>query len=253
MIGRNLGRRILALVLADSIGVLVLYSLGILVIETLFVLGNVSLMIAIVLWEKDAAWRGAILDEELSVDDRWSKTKARIEWIEKRASRNSSVKDAAALQQEKSRLTNELRRLEWSIKESELGSISLASMGKMGVKRVDGARNLPIREAVTEKKGMKALDRMIREAIDVLRQEPIESFPITLSAIQNTVAASYKQIKRMDQNSGVLVDYWVVWVVISSLVSKQQFDEKFVGYASGQTRVKVNRLIETARARGVIA
>jgi len=238
-----LRRSLFLLVLANVLAVVALYILGLLFIETLFALWNVSVIVAIVLWDREAAKNDPQV-ETFSAEERWSKAKARLESIERRLKKDMPESEFTALKKERNWLTVELRRLEWSLKESDLTSLTLASMGK--VKQLERQDGLAGRRggSVSEKDGLKELDRLIGAAVDAVNHEPEESIPFALKPLINRVNADFNQIKKTDRNSALLQDYWAVWATLSCRYHDQTLDPRIIEYSREEAKEKIERLFQ---------
>ncbi len=177
---------------------------------------------------------------------------------------------------------NELRRLEWSLREavqscvktlralerrnftSQLKSNSLS-------KQIDDAAIVPIREngapgpssiarekalaaarkralAEREKAQRKILINILDNAEAIATVEPVSSLPDALRPIANELRAHYNDIKKRSKGQLValktdtLTDYWASWAAVSSLLNGTTLDGRIVKYASKDMRERIVRI-----------
>src|SRR5579875_2826261 len=114
------------------------YLFGIFFIQTILLIGYVAGFVAIMFWEREQRKTSQLVpDVKLTNDEKWSRKKRRLEQIERELGK-----------QQKRELENELRRIEWSIKESSLAEVYNANLGRLreigkALEERGSERNLP--------------------------------------------------------------------------------------------------------------
>jgi hypothetical protein len=246
---RGLRQKLAVLILADLCAATALYFSNLIFVQTLLVVWNSSVMVGIVVWEKSSPSKDDALNLDVSADQRWGRMKMRIEWVDKRLAKANTESEKAALVKEKEWLVNELRRLEWSVKESELTSLSLASTGRLGILDSGQEDSGPLPLSFEEKNGVKALEKTVDNAVAVVLNEPEGSLTHSLRPLLNNLTAAYNALRRRDKHSPLLSDYWVVWAVLSARAKGQLVNSEISKYASKEVRPKILRLIEATQSR----
>lgn len=266
--------KILLIVLGAVLGSIALLLCGAFYIEALMLVWNFAFVASVIVWERhkrSLALSGTSFS--FSNDERWSRTKKDLEKIEGRLDKTRDSEKRRTLLYQKHALENELRRVEWSIKESNLNAMFNAGTGSL--RKVD-SKNYPIRYdgegnpetpdgidpldkytpegALRERKRLeklaeerKNLERIVDGAILILRSEPAESVPEALRSLANEFRANYNILKKQNRNRS-LTDYWVAWAVISSIMNRVKVDVKISKYASDDFRPRLLRLIKLAEA-----
>lgn len=228
-----------------------------------------------IVWEKhkrETALNGG--GPTFSNDERWSKTKRDIERIDGKLDKTRDSDKRRGLLHQKYLLENELRRLEWAIKESNLNGMYNAGTGSL--RKLD-PKGMPLRSqnqngtldkdseeidpgerytpdgALRERKRLerraeerKNLQRIIDNAEAILRAEPADSIPAALKPVANDFKAHYNVLKKRRNNQDSLADYWVAWAVISSIMNRIEVDPQIAKYASEQFRPRISKFIKLA-------
>ena len=260
-----------ALVLTGSaIATLLLLSHDALTIETLLVIWNVALFIGIMIWEREKREKIANGQLSFSDDERWTKIKKKIETLDQKLDKTKDADDKRALVNQKRWLENELRRVEWSIKESNLNGIYNANSGNM--KRSDGRNRMrksdePLsseeradlerrrdydpeaaallrKELEREVQERKSLERILDNAEAVVNLEPASSLAVALKPVANDFKAHYNAIKKRRGNSPSLSDYWVAWAVLLSITNDQGVDQGISKYCSKDFRPRMIKFLK---------
>ena len=267
--------KILLIVSGAVLGSLALILCGAFYIEALMVIWNFAFVASVIVWERHK--RSLALSGTPAVsfsnDERWSRTKRDLEKIESRLDKTRDGEKRRTLLFQKHALENELRRLEWSIKESNLNAMFNAGAGSL--RKVD-SKNSPIRYdsegnpeipdgvdpldkytpegALRERKRLeklaeerKNLERIVDGAISILKSEPPESVPEILRSLANEFRANYNILKKQNRYRS-LADYWVAWAVISSIINRVKIDAGISKYASEDFRPRLLKLIKLAEA-----
>ncbi|MFI5420214.1 MAG: hypothetical protein ACHQ1H_04545, partial [Nitrososphaerales archaeon] len=112
----------MAMILGFSLAsILVLSFAGILLIQSIILVGYFAMIPSILTWEKYTATKRLFSkDSDLSADERWVLTKMDLEKIQKQIDKCKNQAEKKHLNSSKSSLENKLRGLEWSLRESDL-------------------------------------------------------------------------------------------------------------------------------------
>jgi hypothetical protein len=266
--------KILLIVSGAMLGSLALLLCGAFYIEALMLVWNFAFVASVIVWERhkrSLALSGTSLS--FSNDERWSRTKRDLEKIDGRLDKTRDSEKRRTLLYQKHALENELRRIEWSIKESNLNAMFNAGTGNL--RKVD-SKNFPIHYdsegnpgipdgvdpldkytpegALRERKRLeklaeerKNLDRIVDGAILILKFEPPESVPESLRSLANEFRANYNILKKQNRNRS-LADYWVAWAILSSIINRVKIDTRISKYASDDLRPRLLKLIKLAEA-----
>jgi hypothetical protein len=261
--------------------VVALWFTGLLSILTLLVLWNFSALAAIVFWERERRNQTLKTGANFSNDDRWSKTKMDLEKVENKLSKAKDPERRKALLRSKSWLENELRRLEWSIRESGLNAMYNAGSAGLRNPKVNkkhprdlsdhaessssvnnnwayapddrlGERWALRKRAQLELefKERQNLDNALIAAEAIIANEPTESLPEALQPIANDCKAHYNLIKKRvkPKKTPILCDYWIAWSLIQTVQNKLPFDSALEKYASNEFKPKVKKFINSVDA-----
>jgi hypothetical protein len=212
----SLRGRISLLAFVDATATSAAYLLGFLGLPLLFVVWNVSMMVVILLWEREEAGREVAGGERIQADEQATKVRTALAEVERCLSAKPAAEQAALLKKRKSWLLNELRRLEWALKEAELNSLARVAERK-GIPLERAARILSTDESDGRAEDEENLKRMIDNAESILRREPEESLSYALKPVLNEITALYNDVGRRNRHSPMLVEYWAAWAVIKSI------------------------------------
>ncbi|HKW03849.1 MAG TPA: hypothetical protein VJN71_00995 [Nitrososphaerales archaeon] len=266
--------KILLIVSGAMLGSFALFLWGAFYIEALMLVWNFAFVASVIVWERhkrSLALSGGSLS--FSNDERWSRTKRDLEKIEGKLDKTRDSEKRRTLLYQKHALENELRRVEWSVKESNLNAMFNAvtgSLRKVDSKkypiRYDGEGNPEIPEgvdpldkytpegALRERKRLEKLaeerknvDRIVDGAILILKSEPPESVPEALRSLANEFRANYNILKKQNRIR-FLADYWVAWAIMSSIINRVKIDSRISKYASEDFRPRLLKLIKLAEA-----
>jgi hypothetical protein len=214
---------------------------------------------------------------------RFAKTKGNFQAAEKELDRVANAARRRALANQIGWGRNELRRLEWSVREAASNCFSSireferrranrravqtatkeASIEKYPSaaeksiapptvaarqKAIDSARKRAFFER--EKAQRKILINILDNAEAIATIEPTSSLPDALRPIANELRAHYNEIKKRSRNQNItpktntLTDYWVSWAAVSSLLDGTAMDARIVKYASKDMK---NRILRVSR------
>ena len=271
---RSVNSKIILIVSGATLGSVGLLLLGSLSIEALVLIWNLAFVASVIVWERnkrDTALSGGG-GPTFSNDENWSRIKREIERIEGRLGKTRDSEKRRALLYQRYMLENELRRLEWSIKESNLNGIYNAGSGNLrkldpegtpsrgeaqnGTPGEDSEEIEPWERytpegALRQRKRLerqaeerKNLMRIIDSAEAILRSEPVDSIPAALRPVGNDFKAHYNVLKKRRNSQDSLADYWVAWAVISSVLSGVKIDSAIAKYASDGFRPRIVKFIK---------
>jgi hypothetical protein len=263
------------LLLVAAIGVLTsigLLCVGYLSIEALILIWNLAFVGSVIMWEKNKRDNSVGSFATFSDDERWSKIKRDLERVEQKLAKTKDAGKKKSLLYQKNWLENELRRVEWSIKEknmSEIYNLRMGNLPKLGTNQADPKTRTDSAEisedsqdfdpsdkytpdgALRERKRLerlaeenKNLERIIENAEKILGSEPVDSLSIALQSVVNDFKAHYNVIKKRKNNSETLANYWVAWALISSVINHVDIDPQISKYASKEFRPKIAKLIK---------
>ena len=225
---------------------------------------------AILIWEKRKRDKTIFDSSRLSEDEKWSKTKAKVEKLEQRIEKEKDANKKQTLLLEKRSLESDLRQLEWKIRESEMTQMYNASKGN--IKQIDPS---PPQSVITSMTNLDAqfkklhankeyLSKILNETLDIVKKETQPSSrDIALARIANDLKAQYNVIKRRQQLQGktksssvpekdsetsktlLLSDYWVCWVAVNSLARGSTLEENLAKYASKAFQADFSKFVKS--------
>ena len=213
----------------------------------MMLLATIALLPALVVHEKNNRNKPAN-ETNLSVDEQWSKRKQELDKVCNDLAKVKDREQMQKLQRNRLFLENELRRIEWKVRESDLTQMYNASRGNL--------RELPdLKESSSEidedgdaktKKYRKTLSKIIKDADGILDHEPLASRSQALAPIVSLLCACYNNLKRSPEKSlqAVAVDYFVAWATFSSLAKDLEVDTKLAKYASPEFRKNFKKLLK---------
>jgi hypothetical protein len=254
---KSLNSKFLAIAAVEVAIVVTIFFLNELSIITLMILWNFGALGAIVLWERERRRQSSELGISYSDDERWTKIKMELERTEESLSKVKDSSKRAALIRCKARLENELRRLEWSIRESNMNATYNAGNTKLrNSESEEESRDSPERsqndfsfepsdrfseksairkraQLEIENKERRNLESILKSAEAVISSEPAVSLPTALLPITNDCRAHYNLIKkRANPNSTILADYWVAWSLLMTVQKRLPFESNLEKYSS---------------------
>ena len=234
-------------------------------IQFILVVWNIAVVLFIIFWEKEKTRRQAGLPDHTK-DERWSKTKREIESIDSKLPKTHDSEKKKDLLARRMYLMNELRRLEWSIKESNINEMYNAQQG--GLKKLDpssqqkgpiGGRKLLDPEEIDEeverskKKELEYLNGFEKSLESILKDEPIDSLPAVLGPLINEIRAHYNMLKQRNPSSGSLTNCWTIWALGSTLVEGGRVNPGLSKYATKQFKPKIDSLMTILVKRELVA
>jgi hypothetical protein len=269
---------IAALVISITVALFFFNSLS---IQALLVIWNFGAVAALVLWERQRRNHALTLDANYSNDARWTKTKMDLEKVENKLGKTKDATKKRALAKQRDWLENELRRLEWAIREANMNSIynsqrggglrnqrepntpakgpndpASSLPGKIERDIIDPLDRLGARAAIRrraelemENKDRQTLIKTIDNAEAIVASEPAVSLPEALQPIANDCRAHYNLIKKRGKlNSSVLGDYWVAWSLVLSIQNRLPFEFSIIKYASKDFKARATKFMKSVDA-----
>lgn len=212
----------------------VLYIFGVLYIQFMLPLATFAFFPAILVHERNIR-NGQAPVSNPSVDERWSRTKKELDKVSDSLDKAKTASQQKALQRQHSYLRNELRRIEWKVKESDMNRMYNASKGNLK-ELPDSKISEPGNMVELDlKKYEKILSNLIKEARKIVKSEPNDSRAQALTPVANNLQAYYNLMKKNDQNDRVRkleADYFVVWAALSSFIRGVRVDDQLAKYTS---------------------
>jgi hypothetical protein len=194
-----------------------------------------------------------------SKDEKWSKVEKEISWTENKLKETFSDEKRQALQSKLRSLRAQKRELEWKIKEQNMDSLynsqnqSLKETDKFAERQdLHKKDTVEAREDIrkqSEKLDRKYLDDILRTASEILKEEPKTSLNSALLALCNDIKAHYNTIKKRDGYASTLSDYWTALMILQSVISGSEPDEKLVRYATKDYASHFSKVMKRASAR----
>ncbi|MDG6997852.1 MAG: hypothetical protein JRN15_01920 [Nitrososphaerota archaeon] len=215
-----------------------LYLCGALYIQFMLLLGAFALFPALLVHERSNLLRRAE-NVNLTDDENWSKTKKELDKARDNMDKAKSAEQRRAFQRRVVYFENELRRIEWKVKESDMNQMYNAARGNL--------RKLPeLKGATSEdktsndvKKYTSSLVNIIKEVRKIVEKEPPASRQQALVPIANLVRAQYNTIKKTEARAGnIRGDYFAVWATLSSFIEGNRIDSELSKYSSDIFRKK---------------
>jgi hypothetical protein len=268
-----------ALVIAITVSLFFFNSLS---IQALLVLGNFGALTALVLWGRQK--RNDSPNDSCTNDGRWTKTKVELEKIEKKLGKTKDPLKRRSLIRQRDSLENELRSLEWAIREANMNRMYNAEKGglrnsndipktpkgpndlksnpstianRAGI--FDPLDRLGARAAIRrraeleiENKERQTLLKTLDNAEAVVASEPAASLAEALQPIANDCKAHYHLIKKKRNNertnSSILGDYWIAWSLVLSVQNRLPFDSSITKYASKDFKSRATKFMKSVDA-----
>jgi hypothetical protein len=253
--------RIALIALIAFVAMTSLYWVHELYMQFILVVWNVAIVLGIILWEKEKVKKGQFLKDNFSQDEKWVKAKKEFEDVERRIPKSVNPEQKKELETRRRYLANELRRLEWAIKEKESNAVYNAQAGGMRRLGPQNPRNPSLpdqnlqdieeKSRSAESKENEYLEKMVGNIIATIHREPPASRSAALQPIANELKAHYFAIKRRDQYSVSLSNCWAVWSIVSSVTNGLTPDGSILKYASKNFKTPVNKLLQVTQKLGV--
>ena len=227
-------------------------------IQFILVVWNVAIVLFIVVWEKEKSRRQS-LQLDYTQDGRWCGAKKELEDIDNRISKIRDLSKKKELENRRKFLVNELRRLEWSIRESNINEMYNAQNGRMKKfgpelrnRKVRSFEEIDEENERLERKESEYLKNLIANLQPILKNEPVNSLPSVLKSIINEIRAHYNLLKQNNPDSGSLANCWAVWALLSSAVEGTRPSGDLSKYASKQFGPQIDSLANILEKRGML-
>ena len=243
-------QKYLAIALGYFSACVLLYLLGALYIQFVLLLATFALFPAILIHERSLAF-GLAGNTNLSDDENWSKTKKQLDKVRDSIDKTKSTEQKKVLQRQLLSLENELRRIEWKVKESDMTQMYNAAKGRL---REIPEINATTSEKQTEEDGKKyshSLDKLVKEVQKIVEKEPQESKQQALVPIANSIRAHYNMMKKNPELDSIRADYFAVWGTLSSFIQGIRINPELLKYTSRRFRKNFGTLQESLSASQV--
>ena len=212
--------RILLIVLVSLVSISVLFFLGMILIQSIMLVGNIALVPGILAWEKYS--RRNL--EKGSNSDFITNKKSEIKKIQKKIARSKNPNEISTLNSRLRTMEKELRRLEWTTRENEMEGLSTP---QNKISRVDQFKFLseprsPAAESPSDsdEEKRKYLSKLLADAREILSMEPKSSLKAALRPITSELVAMFNSMKKSKSASAsVLSDCWACWAVLNSVIN----------------------------------
>ncbi len=269
--------RIIWIICFSLASILILSFVVILLIQSIILVGYFAMIPAILTWEKYAATKRFFSkDSDLSADERWVLTKMDLEKIQKQIDKCKNEAEKKHLNSSKSSLENKLRRLEWSLRESDLSEMYNAAKGNLGHLPDEKASSPPeqspkgsdeeemdsSKDEEMEVHSYESRNYLVKTLLDaraVLRNEPGPTLRLVLKPTANNLRAHYnalrrKQTKKSSPTFAALVsDYWACWVLLHALANNLPLEPDLPRYCSNIFRPKIMAFMKLVHSLGLEA
>jgi hypothetical protein len=232
---------------ADAGIIAALFFLGLLAIQEILILLNVSAGIGIVLWERERRRSGMLLVGS-SKENEWIVLKNHLDSLQKEIKSKRKSNDPGQvriLERRRAWLQNELRRTEWKMREEQFDQLFKSKLGAL--KRKDEISKLEAEEQKVETFLFSTLDS-VREIAS--REKDPESLRLALLPTLNSLKAHYNILKRRGagRSSLVLRDVWVVWAVVASVAEGISPQDDFLKYPSEPIKKAISKLLKDLKS-----
>lgn len=219
--------------------------LGVLYIQFMLLLATFAFFPAILIHERNLR-NSPISYSNLSMDERWSRTKKELDKLSDNLNKAKSAVEQKNLQRQKISLENELRQIEWKVKESDLNQMYNASKGNL--------RELPYQTEGQDQTDVRiknyntTLSRLLKEIRKTVEEEPQESRRESLILIANSLRAHYNAVRnesQIDTLKSIRSDYFASWMVLASFIGGYYLDPALAKYTSRKFRKRFLALVKT--------
>jgi hypothetical protein len=170
--------------------------------------------------------------------------------IDRKMTKSDDEDERRYLRRAKEAVEQDIRKLRWARRESELEGLSRAS-GKEGLR--------PLRPRIggedrrrDEKREERHLIDSLGEAEEVLAVEPPESARARLEMIAADVRAHYNLLRALEHRGKILGDYATAWAALASILKRANLDHELRRHASRKVRGKLDALHDLAVEKGLV-
>ncbi|MDG6908251.1 MAG: hypothetical protein JRN20_20975 [Nitrososphaerota archaeon] len=262
-LSRSFNVKVLALALFTILSLTALDWFHELYIQFILVVWNIAMVLFIIVWEKEKR-RKQVPGQDFTNDEDWTRVKKELESIDNRISKTLDLQKRRNLLARRLFLVNELRRLEWAIRESNINEMYNAQNGnlkKIGQEskkklkelgRTSGTEESGEEMEQIEKREADYLNKFVKNMECVLKKEPADSLRLILKPSVNELKAHYNMLKQRNPYSGSLTNVWTVWALASGIVEQGKLDRSLTKYASKPFQPKIETLIRIVEKRGVL-
>ena len=254
-----------------SVAVLVaLFFFDLLSIQSMLLVWNFSIVLSIILWEREKKRNILSATPEYAGpsgsqknETRWVEVKKEIERTRDQLGKTKDPKKLGDLRRRARSLTNELRRLEWSIRETNMDEMYKAhkfGLRELDPRRMKSAIEKQSEEAYARRKKLEFearngqnLEAIANTVLETLHDEPDDSLPASLSAVSNELRAGYNAIKKKTKRARILKDYWATLYLIRSVIERSPLEVVEVQkYVSSEYYPTFRRLVKAISDRNLV-
>jgi hypothetical protein len=155
-------------------------------------------------------------------------------------------------------LQNELRRIEWRLKEARINALYDAQNFRReekeySQKNYPGEKNddAPRFRLYFTKEGKNSTARenaylsvVVSNIGTILEKENPETIEFALQPIASEIRAHFYAVKQTNPQSSSLSDYWIVWALVTSVINHSAIDTRVLRYSSKSFRTKFSKIAE---------
>jgi hypothetical protein len=242
----SLRKKLILLLIGNSAAVSLLFVYGWLSLQGLLILWNVSAVVGIVLTERE---RKKSNNWSLSTDDKeWVSLKKELDRVLGELGRSKKRRESSKskiLERRKTWIENEMRRLEWRMREDQYDKLS---QSRFGAPPVEEKKDLLAHEEGEAEDFLIATLNGVREL--ATSEENSESLRQALLPTLSSLRAHYNIIRRRNKDSGILRDIWVVWAVVASVADGITTPEPdLLKYSSDPIKKAVSKLLKELNSK----
>ena len=261
---RSFNAKVATLMLFGILALSTLAWIHELYIQFILVVWNIAMVLFIIIWEKEKRRRQS-LALDYTKDERWGAAKKELEDIDNRISKIRDSSKKKGLEIRRTFLVNELRRLEWSIRESNINEMYNAQKGGLkelepddknrrheGIRKTTSLEELDEESERIERKETEYLKNIVANLKPILKNEPASSLPSVLKFVANELRAHYNLLKQHNPNSGSLANCWAIWALLSGLVEGTRPNRNVLKYVSKQFGPQIDSLLKILEKRGML-
>jgi len=237
-------QRIMLIGLCALSAVIALYFFGIMLIQSIMLVANLSVVPGILAWEKYSKFKTREKPEDSELARKRSETKNN----EKRTGATKSSTEKNILASRRDILENDLRQSRWIVRESEQHNPRHVRKKISGVdflqrsSRIQSLTKSDNKQDTADEK-RNHLAELLREVKEMLLIEPRISRKFVLQPIINELNAAFKSLKRKSARSDLLGDYWACWSVLYSVSNEIPVSSVIRRFVSDDFRKRYDKFI----------
>jgi hypothetical protein len=245
--------RILLIVLISLASISILFFLGMVLIQSIMLVGNIALVPGILAWEKFSRRESEKRTKSDSIDSK----KSEIKRIHKEIARTKNPNERNALISRMRTIENELRQLEWTRREKEMDELGTP---RDKIARVDLFKFLSERRSEgtenpsdSDEEKRKYFSKLLADAREILSAEPRSSIGAALRPITSEFAAIFNSMKKSRAASpSVLSDCWACWAILNSVSNGLKIEPIIRRHVSSKFRKNYDSFIGFIKAKDLV-